>query len=99
MTLEELLILGIVHRCPGIHLGHAANGVLQPPLSALSISAEAARGAINDLRKRRMLAETPTPSGLELRLTGRGGREFRGVLTALQWVADAALTVADSASE
>lgn len=95
MTVAELAVMSIVHRCPGIYLGHAANGVRQPPLDALSISAEAARGAINDLRKRRVLAEVPTPDGLELRLTARGGREFRSVLAALQWVTDAALTVAD----
>lgn len=99
MTLEELLILSIVHRCPGIHLACAANGVLATPLSSFSISREAARGAIDDLRKRRSLSCIQTLGGNELRLTAAGGREFRSVLAALQEVANAALTVAVSATE
>jgi hypothetical protein len=94
VTLEELLILAIVHRCPGIYLARAAKGVLEPPLSALGISREAAHAAIGNLRQRRVLGCTQTPRGIELRLTPTGGQEFRSVLLALQQVTDAALTVA-----
>jgi hypothetical protein len=96
VTLAELLVLSVVHRRPGIHLGQAAGAVLQPPLAALDVSVEAARNAIDVLRQRRALVTTPTASGLELRLTAAGAQVFRGARAALQQIANAALTAADT---